>query len=40
MRTIPYLQSLDVLPNVEVRLLIVPPGPGPAIPFTRYVVFL
>jgi phospholipase D3/4 len=35
LRTIPYLQSLAVLPNVEVRLLIVPPGPGPVIPFTR-----
>ncbi len=36
--TIPYLQSLDVLPNVEVRVLIVPPwstANGTQVPFTR-----
>merc|ERR1711916_253251 len=37
-RTIPYLQSLNVLPNIDVRLFIVPPGTtknGTSIPFTR-----
>jgi phospholipase D3/4 len=36
--TIPYLQSLDVLPNVEVRVLVVPPwttSNGTKVPYTR-----
>lgn len=37
-QTIPYLQSLDVLPNIQVRVLIVPPwtsSNGTSVPFTR-----
>jgi len=35
MRLAPYLQSLDVLPNISVKMVIVPPQLIPPIPFTR-----